>query len=188
MCACTESMVLTLSYSIAIILAFIEASPTSIPLSESYDDLLVAFIAEEPIREAVINEAIKWATKENSKEALKFLKVVREADDVLKKIRHYFDAGKVLFDFNSGKSNLTVQDMLAKTMIMRNETYLNDQLQRLAASSKEMQTEVAKVPTDFYSMLLPVIEAMKKSEQALIPLGNQFKIDMDVTMTKPMSG
>lgn len=73
-------------------------------------------------------------------------------------------------------------------MIMRNQTYLNDQLQRLAASSKEMQTEVAKVPTDFYSMLLPVIEAMKKSEQALIPLGDQFKIDMDATMTKPMSG
>lgn len=87
-------------------------------MSESYDELLVAFVAEEPIREAVINEAIKWATKENSKEALKFLEVVREADDALKKIRHYFDAGKVLFDFNSGKSNLTVQDMLAVRIII----------------------------------------------------------------------
>lgn len=64
-------------------------------------------------RKTVIKMAEEEAAKAKSNVTLNFLKVVREADRVFENIRRYFDAGKVMFDMNKGKSKLNETEIHA---------------------------------------------------------------------------
>ncbi|XP_072160032.1 uncharacterized protein [Bemisia tabaci] len=85
-------MILTLLCSKVLIFASIEASPTFTTPSKSFDELLDEFMVIENNRKTAIKIAEEVATGAESNATLNFLKVVREADEVLENIRRYFDA------------------------------------------------------------------------------------------------
>nr|XP_018911807.1 PREDICTED: uncharacterized protein LOC109040354 isoform X2 [Bemisia tabaci] len=198
-------MALTLLCSISLIFGSIEATPTSTPStstlptstpptsttptstppSKSFDELLDAFMVVENDRKAAIKIAEEAAKEAGSNTTLNFLKVVREADKVLENLRRYFDAGKVMFDMNKGKLKLSEADLLAKTELLRKNTYLNDELIKLSAYYKSIEAHVPDLPKGMNRVLRPIIELIKQSEHALIPLGTKFRDDLE--RTKPTS-
>ncbi|XP_018911807.2 uncharacterized protein [Bemisia tabaci] len=159
--------------------------PTSTPPSKSFDELLDAFMVVENDRKAAIKIAEEAAKEAGSNTTLNFLKVVREADKVLENLRRYFDAGKVMFDMNKGKLKLSEADLLAKTELLRKNTYLNDELIKLSAYYKSIEAHVPDLPKGMNRVMRPVIELIKQSEHALIPLGTKFRDDLE--RTKPTS-
>ncbi|CAH0395901.1 unnamed protein product [Bemisia tabaci] len=140
--------------------------PTSTPPSKSFDELLDAFMVVENDRKAAIKIAEEAAKEAGSNTTLNFLKVVREADKVLENLRRYFDAGK-------------------KTELLRKNTYLNDELIKLSAYYKSIEAHVPDLPKGMNRVMRPVIELIKQSEHALIPLGTKFRDDLE--RTKPTS-
>nr|XP_018913905.1 PREDICTED: uncharacterized protein LOC109041866 isoform X1 [Bemisia tabaci] len=110
-------MILALVCSHALILASSEASPTQRPSSKNFDESLDEFTAIETNRTTLIKKAVAMASDLKSNETLRFLEVVEQANEVLVNIRRYFDAGRVMFDVNEGKSNLTETEVIANYQI-----------------------------------------------------------------------
>ncbi|XP_072160030.1 uncharacterized protein [Bemisia tabaci] len=159
--------------------------PTFTTPSKSFDELLDEFMVIENNRKTAIKIAEEVATGAESNATLNFLKVVREADEVLENIRRYFDAGKVMFDKNKGKSKLNETDLHAKTELLRKETYLNDQLTKLSATYKTIESQVPNLPKDMYRVLGAVIKFIKQSELALILLAKKSQEELE--KSKPIS-
>nr|XP_018913906.1 PREDICTED: uncharacterized protein LOC109041866 isoform X2 [Bemisia tabaci] len=173
-------MILALVCSHALILASSEASPTQRPSSKNFDESLDEFTAIETNRTTLIKKAVAMASDLKSNETLRFLEVVEQANEVLVNIRRYFDAGRVMFDVNEGKSNLTETEVIAKTQLLQEEKFMNIQMHKLRAIYKTMYAQMEDVPKEELNMLLrPVIDALTQSDQALTPLGQSFQIELD---------
>ncbi|XP_072160247.1 uncharacterized protein [Bemisia tabaci] len=153
---------------------------SSTPTSPTYDELLDAFKAVETNRKAAIKGALEVASGRQNNVTFELLHgIVAEADLVLQNIRRYFDAGKVMFDLNQGKVNLGDAEIIAKTQLMREKLYLQDQLHRLAATFKTLKAQMKDLPMDLMSILQPVIRSIKESEDAIVPLARQFRVYLD---------
>nr|XP_018911876.1 PREDICTED: uncharacterized protein LOC109040399 isoform X2 [Bemisia tabaci]XP_018911878.1 PREDICTED: uncharacterized protein LOC109040399 isoform X2 [Bemisia tabaci]XP_018911880.1 PREDICTED: uncharacterized protein LOC109040399 isoform X2 [Bemisia tabaci]XP_018911881.1 PREDICTED: uncharacterized protein LOC109040399 isoform X2 [Bemisia tabaci] len=170
-------MIAALVCSIALIFASIEGSPTTSPQSKSYDELLDALIALESDRESVLKKVVAEAANQKSNETGKVLKFIGEADKVLVKLRHYFEAGKIMLDLHKGKSKIQPADLIIKTQPLREEDYLQNQMLRLSATLRTLDAQVLDIPTETLTKLLPAIAAIRQSEQALAPIATKFKSD-----------
>ncbi|XP_072160028.1 uncharacterized protein [Bemisia tabaci] len=178
-------MILTPVSSVVLILAsFLEASPTAVPSSLSFDKILDSFIALEIMRTDAINKAKKVATNQKSSGALNFLEAIGHANTVLENIRHYFDAGKVKLDFEKGESNLLEEDVNLKTYLLREENYLKGQMRRLAKIKENLQSGEGCLPQDMLSVLRPVMDIIKQSEQVVTPLEEQLKVELEKAKNK----
>nr|XP_018912807.1 PREDICTED: uncharacterized protein LOC109041092 [Bemisia tabaci] len=166
--------------STAFSLLSIVALATLAPTSQSYDELLDAFINVETNRKAAIKGAVEVASDRKNNETLDLLHgVVAEADLVLENIRRYFDAGKVMFDLNKGKLNLAEADVISKTRLMQEKSYLKDQLHQLAATLKTLKAQMKDLPRDLMNILQPVIRSIEQSKDAFVPLTRQFRVCLD---------
>nr|XP_018911813.1 PREDICTED: uncharacterized protein LOC109040357 [Bemisia tabaci] len=139
----------------------------------------------ETSRKAAIKRVVGLAANLKSNVTGEFLEFVRVADESLRNLRRYFDAGKVLFDMNKGILNPGDPGFIAKTELLRNATFLKDELHRLAATYKTLEARIVDLPREHYEMMRPVILSIKLSEQALIPLGKKFQVDMDGIKPRP---
>nr|XP_018911805.1 PREDICTED: uncharacterized protein LOC109040353 isoform X2 [Bemisia tabaci] len=159
-------------------------APTSVPSSLSFDKILDSFIALEIIRTDAINKAKKVATNQKSRGALNFLEAIGQANTVLENIRHYFDAGKVKLDFEKGESNLLEEDVNLKTYLLREENYLKGQMRRLAKIKENLQSGEGCLPQDMLSVLRPVMDIIKQSEQVVTPLEEQLQVELEKAKNK----
>ncbi|CAH0395902.1 unnamed protein product [Bemisia tabaci] len=141
-------------------------APTSVPSSQSFDKLLDSFIALEIKRTDAIKKAEKAATNQKSNVTLKFVEVAGYANYVLENIQRYFNASKVMLDFEKGESNLSEETVNLKTLPLRTENYLNRQMRRLASIYKNLEAGQGGLPQDMLSKLRPVMDIIKQSERA----------------------
>ncbi|XP_072160159.1 uncharacterized protein [Bemisia tabaci] len=169
--------------SAALILAYTEASPTPTTLHvKNYDELLESLRVLETDRKALIRGVIEKV--ENSKSNLTsiFLKIAEETDDLLVKIRNYFDAGKLLFDVEKGKSK-PAGDFYPRTQILQIGDYLQNKMIQVAANLKTLEAQMEDLATNEVAMMRPVINILNKSDQALIPITRKFVNEMGLTDT-----
>nr|XP_018911808.1 PREDICTED: uncharacterized protein LOC109040354 isoform X3 [Bemisia tabaci] len=172
-------MILTLVSCVVLILAsFIEASATSVPSSQSFDKLLDSFIALEIKRTDVIKKAEEVATNQKNNVTLKFVEVAGYANYVLENIQRYFNASKVMLDYEKGESNLSEETVNLKTLLLRTENYLNRQMRRLASIYKNLEAGQGGLPQDMLSKLRPVMDIIKQSEQAVTPLEERLRVEL----------
>ncbi|CAH0396210.1 unnamed protein product [Bemisia tabaci] len=172
-------MIAALFSSISLILASTEASPTPTPTSKNFDQLLDRLRSFEINRKAAIKTAVEEAASKKCNATGKFLEVIGEADDVLVNIRNYFEAGKVMFDFNKEKSNTFQADVVAKTQLLRDQNYLRNQMIRLSAILKTLEAHMDDLSTEQLIPLRPVVATLKRSEEALVPIAKKFQSDMN---------
>nr|XP_018911846.1 PREDICTED: uncharacterized protein LOC109040374 isoform X2 [Bemisia tabaci]XP_018911848.1 PREDICTED: uncharacterized protein LOC109040374 isoform X2 [Bemisia tabaci] len=158
--------------------------PTPTPTNKCFDELLDAFITVETHRKSVLKEAQNEGTKLKNNETIVFLEVLREADEALVNVRHYFDAGRILFDFRNGKSNLKPADAAQKTEILRDEKFLGTQMLKLATIYKILESKMGELPREALSTFRPLLDTLKHSDEALTPLAKQFEIDLEETKKK----
>ncbi|CAH0396204.1 unnamed protein product [Bemisia tabaci] len=105
------NMILALLWSFPLVLTFIKATPT--PGGKSFDELLDAFKVTETNRAAGIQRAIKLAEDRNQNMTVKFLGIVGEANEILVKIREFFDAGRVLLNYKRGTATIPESEITA---------------------------------------------------------------------------
>ncbi|XP_072160251.1 uncharacterized protein [Bemisia tabaci] len=166
------NMILALLWSFPLVLTFIKATPT--PGGKSFDELLDAFKVTETNRAAGIQRAIKLAEDRNQNMTVKFLGIVGEANEILVKIREFFDAGRVLLNYKRGTATIPESEITAKTQLLHRHNYLNDQLDRLAAIHKTMDSQMREVSQAELIVVASVINSLEQSEQELHPLMKTF--------------
>ncbi|CAH0396209.1 unnamed protein product [Bemisia tabaci] len=159
----------------------IAPTPTTLHV-KNYDELLESLRVLETDRKALIRGVIEKV--ENSKSNLTsiFLKIAEETDDLLVKIRNYFDAGKLLFDVEKGKSK-PAGDFYPRTQILQIGDYLQNKMIQVAANLKTLEAQMEDLATNEVAMMRPVINILNKSDQALIPITRKFVNEMGLTDT-----
>nr|XP_018911882.1 PREDICTED: uncharacterized protein LOC109040399 isoform X4 [Bemisia tabaci] len=167
--------------SAALILAYTEASPTPTALHvKNYDELLESLKVLETDRKALIRGVIEKVENNKSNLTSIFLKIAGETDELLVKIRNYFDAGKLFFDVEKGIVKPGA-DFCPRTQILQIEDYLQMKLMQLAANIKTLEAQMEDLATDESAMMRPVINILNKSDQALIPITKKFMEGMELT-------
>ncbi|XP_072160154.1 uncharacterized protein [Bemisia tabaci] len=177
-CKCTKSMTAALGCSIALIFISIEASPTPVPQSKSYDELLDTLRALETNRKSLLKKAVEEAANQKCNGTSKFLEIIEIADEVLVSIRDYFEAGKLMLDLNKGKLSIYQPDVIAKTQPLRDEHYLQNKMVQLSFTLKRLQAQMDDLSEENLLSLKPVIVAFKQSEKALNPIAKKFTSDL----------
>nr|XP_018911849.1 PREDICTED: uncharacterized protein LOC109040374 isoform X3 [Bemisia tabaci] len=173
-------MISILMCSVALILTSIEASPTSMPLSKSYDELLDELIAVETNRKAALKKAVGEATRYKNNATLKFLEATKQGDEELVKIRQFFDAGRIYFDFGKGKYKFEHEqiDAFKKTALLREKDYFSNQVDKVTATHATIESEKGDLPKEELGKLQPLFDSFDRSYEALNPLVTQFLINM----------
>ncbi|CAH0395910.1 unnamed protein product [Bemisia tabaci] len=147
------------------------------PPSKSFDELLDALTAVETNCKIVIKEATEEGTERKSNETFKCLELVRQADEALVNIRHFFDAGRIFFNFSKNIQ----KDAHKGTDFLREEKFsdFSNQMNNLAATYETLSTQMKKMPKDEFIKLRPVFDILKQSDTILTPLVGQFQINLE---------
>nr|XP_018901473.1 PREDICTED: uncharacterized protein LOC109033347 isoform X2 [Bemisia tabaci] len=121
-----------------------------------------------------IQNAIRLAKDRQKDVTVKFLGVIGEANEVLVKVRKFFDAGRILLYYKQGIARIPEAEVIAKTQLLHRDNYLNNQLHRLAAIHKTLDSLMREVSQAELILVQSVITALEKSEEELVPLMKKF--------------